>query len=193
MAALLWKPVYIELSRPQGDGDGSGRAGDTVLVDGRPLPRPSEGAPIPAARQGFYSTTPDGRITEVWTSPTEHEIVFRSERDQRRFVELRERVGSLAAELPPYAGHAELTRWLSRSSKAYPRAALWLLVGAIAVPLRRPRRAGASIALAASGGIVILVSALSTYAIAEIAAPVVPAFVVLAAAGLVGERARASD
>jgi hypothetical protein len=188
VGALLWKPVYVELPPAEQSWDADSRVDDTVVVDGRVLPRPSEGAPIPAAHQGFYSTTPDGWITEVWTSPTDHEVVFERERDQERFVELRQRVDGLRAKLPPYEGHPALALWLSRSSRAYPRAALWLVAGALAVAIRRPGRSGLALAIAAAAGVVVLTSALSTYAIAEIAAPVVPAFVVLAAAGLVGER-----
>ena len=51
------------------------------------LPVPSDGEVIPAARQGFFSTTPDGRIRERWTSPVDHALVFATQEMQRRYDE----------------------------------------------------------------------------------------------------------
>ena len=50
--------------------------GTRVPIADHQLPVPGEGEPIPSARQSSYITTPDQRIREVWTSPTEHHIVF---------------------------------------------------------------------------------------------------------------------
>src|SRR5262249_35019787 len=89
----LWHPLYVALPNSPRTSVGSGpasassgaSAGDTVVVRGRSLPRPSGGDMIPAAHQGFYSTTPDGHIREVWTSPTAHTVVFSTKAGQRRF------------------------------------------------------------------------------------------------------------
>jgi CHASE2 domain-containing sensor protein len=65
---------------------------------------------------------------------------------------------------------------------------LWLLVGLVAVAIRRPRGSLVALALAAAALLVLLLDAAAVYAVAEFAVPVVPAFVVLAAVGLVGRR-----
>ncbi len=186
MWSELWKPLHVALSeRDAADDAPSEEAPQTERAQ---LPQPTDGDVIPAARQGFYSTTPDGSITEVWTSPTEHEVVFVDPAGRARFDEINERMSELADRIPPYAGSATLTLWLSRSSKLWPRPVLWLGVGVVALAVRRPRRLALAVALAAAGLAVVGVSALGTYAIVEIAVPVVPAFVVFAAAGLVGGR-----
>ena len=40
---------------------------------------------IPAAREGFYDTTPHNTIRNVWTSPIDHHRVFSSPADAQRF------------------------------------------------------------------------------------------------------------
>ena len=72
------------------------------------------------------------------------------------------------------------------------RPVLFLLVGFIAIIWRRPEHAFLALALAAAGLLVVLFNAVTIYPIIEFAVPVVPAFVVLAAAGLFGERDRPS-
>lgn len=185
----LWHPLYVAL--PGGSSSGGGgaaSAGDTVSVAGRTLPRPSGGDMIPAAHSGFYSTTPDGHIREVWTSPTAHTVVFSTPAGQRRYEEIGAEVERLGARVPPYAGSSWLTRQLSRSSKLYPPGLLWIGVGLAALAVRRPRRAGVALALAAGGLLVVVAQSLGVYPVIEFGVPVLPAFVVLGLAGLVGER-----
>ena len=76
----------------------------------------------------------------------------------------------------------------SRSSRLWPPAIAWLAIGVVAVLLRRPRRALDVVAAAIAGALVLLANGLSVYAAAELAMPVIPAFVALAAVGLLGER-----
>ncbi|MDQ3121557.1 MAG: glycosyltransferase family 39 protein, partial [Actinomycetota bacterium] len=66
---VVW-PLYVPLT------DTGAAPSTRAPVANRQLPVPGEGEPIPAARQSGYITTPDGRIREVWTSPTEHQVVF---------------------------------------------------------------------------------------------------------------------
>lgn len=182
VARLLWQPFFYELhpaatppqSRPQ-------RAGSAP-------PGRDEGELIPAANQGFYYTTPDGRVTEVWRSDGTHEPVFRTAADRERYATLQRDIATVGERLPPYAGNATLTKQVSRASKVWPRAALWLLVGLAAVLVRRPRGSFVALVLVAAALLVILLDAAAIYAVAEFAVPVVPAFVVLAAVGLLGAR-----
>jgi hypothetical protein len=152
------------------------------------LPPPSEGEQIPAAHQGFFSTTPDGSITEVWTSATDHGVVFADPRDQRRFGEVDAAANRLDALVPPYPGSRWLTLQFSRSSKLFPPPLLWLVVGLVAWIWRRPAHPALAGCLALGALLVVAFQALAVYSIIEFAVPVAPALVVFGAAGLLGER-----
>ena len=179
----LWWPVYWPLDRPS---ETSAEDGSTTVVAGKEVPALTRGDPIPAPRMGLYSTTPDGSIREVWTSPTAHRIVLADPGDQRRFDELTRDVEALKAKLPAYDTSYTAKLYVNRASRWYPRPALWLAVGLIGLLMRRPRNAGLALALAAAGLLVITFTALGIYEVFEFVAPVVPAFILVGAAGLVG-------
>src|SRR5439155_7347196 len=84
-------------SAPQ---QGPGVTPETIVVNGRRLPKPSEGEPIPAAHQGDYVSTPDGHIREIWRSAIDHGIVFPDARDQRRYVYIERHAGELGTRFP---------------------------------------------------------------------------------------------
>jgi hypothetical protein len=149
---------------------------------------PTEGEPIPSAREAPYISTPDGRIREVWTSATEHRIVFRDPSDAARAAALDSRVEDLLAGLPDRDRHEGLARWLNHASRWYPRPILWLLVGIVAFAVRRPRGLLLAAAPTAAALLLLLATSLAVYAVAEYSAPVAPAFVVFAMAGLFGRR-----
>src|SRR5262249_58514426 len=118
----LWHPLFVALPTHEtasGSSSGAG-GGDTIVVDGKTLPRPSGGDMIPAAHQGFYSTTPHGTIREVWTSPTAHTVVLSTPAAQRRFDAVDRDVGRLSRRLPAYAGSTWLHRQLRRSPMLLP-------------------------------------------------------------------------
>jgi Dolichyl-phosphate-mannose-protein mannosyltransferase len=180
---LLW-PLYVDV----GDG-GAARASATtrtLAASVQELPTPSEGEPIPAARQSAHITTPHGRIREVWTSPTEHQVVFVDPADAARAAQIDRRIDELAAGFPDRAGRPEIADWLNRASRWYPRPFMWLLVGLLAVALRRPARMLVPLTLAGAALLVLLGTALAVYAVAEYTVPVAPAFVLLATAGVLG-------
>ena len=145
-----------------------------------------EGEPIPSSREAPYISTPDGRIREVWTSPTEHGLVFRDPADAARADALDREVDDLLGGLPTRAGRAWLVERLNDLSRLYPRPFMWLLVGLVAVLWRRPRGFLIPVALAAAAVLVLLSTSLAVYAVAEYAVPVVPAFVLLATVGVLG-------
>jgi len=153
---------------------------------GGSLPPPSEGQPIPSARTAPYLSTPDSRIREVWTSPTEHHIVFADPTDAVRAAALDRRVDELLAALPDRAARPGIVRWLESASRWYPRPVLWLAVGLVALGWRRPRRAEIPLVLAGAALVILVSTALAVYAVAEYSVPVVPAFVLLATVGLLG-------
>jgi hypothetical protein len=180
VARELWTAsVYLQPTAGEGAPAGADLSG---------LPVPSEGALIPAARMGLYSTTPDGSIREVWTSPTEHRVVFADPQDQERFQEVAETIDHLSAGLPTYEPPDAARRAFNLLSRAYPRAFLWLWLGLLGLIFRRPRHVVAAAAPAVAGLLVIGFTALGIPAVIEFASPVYPAFVLFAAAGLVGTR-----
>ncbi len=175
---LIW-PIYP----PAGDSE-SALAGIPVSLAA--LPPPTEGQPIPSARMAPYLSTPDGRIREVWTSPTEHHIVFDDPADAARAVALDVRVDELLAALPDRDVRPGLARWLERASRWYPRPVVWLVVGLVALAWRRPRRSAIPLTLAGAALLVLVATALAVYAVAEYSVPVAPAFVLLATVGGLG-------
>jgi hypothetical protein len=63
---------------------------------------------------------------------------------------------------------------------------MWLLVGVAAIVWRPPRGIAVPLVLAASALAVMLATSLAVYAVAEYSVPLVPAFVLLATAGVLG-------
>jgi len=186
----LWKPEYYipGTASTEGSGTGSGSATqDTVVSNGRVLPKPTGNELIPAAHTGLSSATPDGSIKEIWTSPVDHYVSFRDPSQRRRYIRMNAEVGRLSRRLPPYSANQTLVLWFNRASRWFPRALLWLLLGALAVVRRRPARMWIALALCAVGLVLVAAAGLG---VAEYALPVVPGFVVLSAVGLFGDRRR---
>src|SRR5262249_8728630 len=157
-----------------------------IVVNGRRLPKPSEGQPIPASAIGPQLWTPGGTAQEVWKSPTEHSFVFSSPQDERRFDKLGRDVGRLAARLPPRDDAQSVVHRLNQASHPFPPLIAWLVIAIVGLALPRPRHAITALARCLAGLVVITASALVVPAVPEYAAPVSPAFVMLAAAGLFG-------
>jgi len=173
---------------PSGD-DGSGAPQrEFVTIRGRKLPKPTEGQPIPSSHYSGHVQSPDGDITEVWTSATEHRVVFSDPRDQIRHEELNRQADDLGAMLPGRGGHASLVGWLDRASRWYPRPIAWLVVALVAIAVRRPRRVTAPLAIAVAALLVVVTTALVVDAAAEYVVPLAPAFVLLAAVALFGPK-----
>ena len=109
---LLHQPVFRVLYSSGGARQPSGAAAapetpDTIVVGGRRLPRPTEGQRIPAPHEGG-PTSPDGSIYTVWTSPTEHHLVFMHPGDEERYIALHQRMDELGANMPDRAGNAHI-------------------------------------------------------------------------------------
>jgi hypothetical protein len=160
---LWWRRVYA----PEATSDAAaGPEPPSVVVNGMELPRPSEGEPIPTSR-AQPPLLDNG------------ELQARLERDWLALGEqLRYRDGT------------ELAHRLNQASKAFPPIVVWLVVGLVALALRRPRGALVPLTLSVAGLLVIVATAFVTLAVAEYAVPVSPAFILLAAVGLVGAHPR---
>jgi hypothetical protein len=192
---LLRLPVY----RPLGGGGGGGsrevsastqapgQTADTIVVNGRELPRPSEGERIPAPHEGG-PTSPDRSIYTVWTSATERHLVFVHPGDEERYAELHRRIEELASNLPDREGEQSLARRINQLSRVFPPPLLWIAAALVALVIRRPANVVALSAPAIAAVVVIVMSALAIAAVPHYAVPGAPAFALLVAGALLGPR-----
>jgi hypothetical protein len=180
---LLW-PLYAPV---EANGAAASGTPPTSKRTEQAVARPTaDDELIPSSREAPYISTPDGRIREVWTSPTDHSLVFRDQADRLGAESLDREVSELLAGLPQRDQRSRLVELLNDLSRLYPRPFMWLLVGVAAALWRRPRGIVVPLVLAASALVVLLATSLAVYAVAEYSVPVVPAFVLLATAGVLG-------
>jgi len=195
---LLTKSVYRPLDSASGSaddgggsdggsGDGGGGGGETIVVNGKVLPKPSEGEAIPGAREGG-PTTPDNSIRTVWTSPYEHHLVFDRPEDKVRYDQLHADVERIAGGLPDRSGNRSLALALNRASRWYPPPLLWLLIGVVALVWRRPAKILALSTPAVAALVVVVMVALGAPAITHFSVPVLPAFALLMGGALFGAK-----
>lgn len=185
---LLW-PVYAPVedeAEPSTPSMPTTRSARTEASTSSPAPTGDD--LIPSSREAPYISTPDGRIREVWTSPDDHAFVFRDAADRTGAAALDREVAGLLDGLPDRTQRPGLVRLVNDLSRIYPRPFMWLLVGLAAAIWRRPRGIAVPTVLAGSALLVLLSTSLAVYAVAEYAVPVVPAFVLLATAGVFGRR-----
>lgn len=161
---------------------------DTIVVNGRQLPRPSEGERIPAPHEGG-PTTPGGSIYTVWTSPSEHHLVFRHPGDRARYEALHRRMAALQAGLPDRQGNATITLRINQLSRWFLPPVLWIALGLVALVVRRPANVLPLVAPSLAAFIVIALNALAIAGVPHYAVAVAPAFVLLGASALFGPRA----
>lgn len=183
VARDLWRLVLWPVYEPVDE--------ETATVPDRPGQRLEQATappdePIPSSREAPYISTPDGRIREVWSSPDDHGFVFRDPADRARARALDREVGELLGGLPERTQRASLVELVNELSRLYPRPFMWLALGLGVVLWRRPRGTAVLLALTGASLLVLLSTSLAVYAVAEYAVPVVPAFVLLATAGVLG-------
>jgi hypothetical protein len=159
----------------------------TVERQGRRLPAPTEGEPIPGG-QVVWISRPDNAIRQVWTSPTQYHFAFRTPQQRREFDAILNRAGSLTGNLSDRKGSSELSLRLDQLSRWFPRSFIWIVVGAIALVLRRPRGKAALLTLPLAALFVIVFNALGLFADPRFALPVAPAFVFFGSCALLGRR-----
>jgi hypothetical protein len=164
----------------------------TVVVDGTELPEPTEGEPIPSEHQSAQLSTPDGSIREVWTSPTEHHVVFDDPTKAARLAANDGQVAELYAAFPDHWWSPWLGLQMDRSSKLFPPPWLWLFVGTLAVAWRRPQHWWATLAPVLGGLVMLVATVMAVWAEPAYAVPVVPAFILFAVVGLLGDRSEPS-
>ena len=179
MSGMLRVPIY----RAVDQGGGGQAPPATVVIGGKRLPAPTEGEPIPAAHEGGV-TTPDGSIYTVWTSPSEHHLVFVHPGAKQRYDALHRRMDELVANLPDRRGSPAVVRRVNDASRWFPPPVLWLALAIVVFAWRRPNRALALAAPCVAALLVILLTALGLPTESHYSVPVAPAFVFGAFAGL---------
>jgi hypothetical protein len=183
ISGMLRVPLYRDIAS---SGNVAAKP-ETVDIGGETLPVPSEGEPIPAAHEGGV-TTPDGSIYTVWTSPTEHHLVFVHAGAEQRYDALHRRMDELALNLPDRRGRPGVERRLNDASRWFPPPIAWLLLAVVVFAWRRPRRMLAIGIPSAAALLVILLTALGLPAESHYSVPVAPAFIFSAFAGLLVRR-----
>jgi hypothetical protein len=188
---LLWTsrvygPETAVSTAPPAGGQDLG----VIEVGDRDLPRPSEGEPIPASRVGPSIRTLGGQVRQVWLSPTDSRLVFDDARDARRYERFQRDTDRLTGRIPTRDAMEGLVHRLNQASHRFPPPFFWLAVGVVGLSFRRPQGALAALAPSLAGLVVIAVTGAVTLAVGEYAAPVTPAFVMLAAVGAVGANPR---
>lgn len=153
----------------------------------RGLPSPGEGEPIPAG-QTVWISRPDNSIRQVWTSPTEYRFVFDKQGQRRRFEGIVRRRDELFGAFPNRDGNAQLALRLSQLSRWYPRPAHWIVLGLVALAIRRPRGWRLLLTLPLAGMLVVVLNALGLFTDLHFVLPVAPAFVLLGVGALLGRR-----
>ena len=191
VAHTIWRQLSKAYFRTPTRSAAASSSQPTVVHNGRRLPAPTEGEPIPGG-QNVWISRPDNDIRQVWTSPTQYHFVFRTAKEHRRFDEIGRELDSLFGHLPDRAGNAQLSHRLDQLSRWFPRSILWIALGLIALVLRRPRGTRTLIALALAALFVIVFNAFGLFADPRFALPVAPAFVFLGACALLGARTRNS-
>jgi hypothetical protein len=163
---------------------------ETIVVNAKTLPRPTEGEPIPSG-QVVWISRPDQSIRQVWTSPTTWHFEFGNPADRPRFEQIRRDTNALFDHLPDRHGNARLGLRLNQLSRWFPRPFMWIVLGLVAIALRRPRGASALLALALAAVLVVFLNALGLFADLHFVLPVAPAFVLLGLGGLLAARGEA--
>ena len=193
VAGTVWEELskahFRVVSEPSNDGNAANAPTATVVVHGKRLPAPTEGQPIPGG-QVVWISRPDNSIRQVWTSPTEWHFEFARPSERPRFERVERRTQELFAALPDRHGNARLALRLNQLSRWYPRPWMWVLLGLIAIAVRRPRGWPILVTLSLAAFAAVLLNAFGLFADLHFVLPVAPAFVLLGLAGLVGGRAQ---
>jgi hypothetical protein len=191
-ASGVSKTVWLQLSEsyfrpPPTPRQSTEQPAARIVVQGRELPAPTEGEPIPAG-QSVWISRPDNCIRDVWTSATKHHFTFCKEGMKPRFERILRRLDGLFAALPSRTGNVQLALRLNQASRWYPRLIFWIALGLIALVVRRPHGAPALVAIALAALAVIVLNALGLFADPRFALPVAPAFVLFGSWALLGRR-----
>jgi hypothetical protein len=198
IAGELWEEVSQPLfagrvAQPEVSAPATRSTPTTVVAHGHDLPAPTEGEVVPSEYQSAQLSTPDRSIREVWTSPTEHHVVFDDPSKEARWEANNVRVAELFRAFPDHWWSPWLGLQMDRSSKLYPPLWLWILAGVVGAAWRRPRHWWATVVPVVGAILMLLATVMAVWAEPAYAVPVAPAFILFAAVGLLGERSARSE
>ncbi len=183
----IWQQLSKSYFRTPPGNPAAPKARADVEVKGKELPAPTEGEPIPSG-QSVWISRPDNCIREVWSSATEHHFTFCKPGYRRRFDDIGRELGDLFGALPDRRGNQQLALRLNQASRWFPRSILWILLGIVALAIRRPRGVRTLVAIALTAFVVIALNALGLFADPRFALPIAPAFVFFGSCALLGRR-----
>jgi hypothetical protein len=186
----VYRDVYVELRlknptpAPQRPSGAASEKPEYVTVDGRRLPKPSEGELIPRSAFWWLFSTPDGRL---WIEDTiAGNVHFRERRDEEHARRLDRDTARLVSMLPARNGSAEAAAILERLSRWYPAMLFWIVAGIAGFAARRGRDLRIPGFLTCLALAVVVATALSQTATAEYRLPFDPIFVLFGVAGVLG-------
>jgi len=185
----LSAPAYRAAAPVAGSTGGGPSQPATMVVNGRRLPVPSEGQPIPPGQTQWISR-PDQSIRDVWTGPTEHHFVFLVPGQRAQFARIVAEQARLGRSFPRRTGNHELGVRLNQLSHRYPPPVFWLVVGAVALLIRRPTGGRVLVGLALAALVVVVFNGMGLLADRQFMLPVAPAFVLFGVGAVLGGRNR---
>ena len=162
----------------------------TLVADGVTLPNPQATVLVVGVPYGFVWCASDSIDSCTAANPAE---IWSDPEAQERYREIVAQVRDWDAELPSREGVDAVTEVLNRITPRYPTPPLWLVAGAIALVLRRPRGWPTILLLWTAAFLVLGIHAASQGVAPEFALPVYPAFIVGALCALAGERGSPAD
>jgi len=155
-----------------------------VTVEGRRLPKPTEGDLIPRSALWWLLSTPDGRI---WTEDTVvGEVRFRVRADEEHARHVERETQRLAAKLPSRNGSPAAAEFFARVSRWYPSMLFWIVGGLAGFAARRGRDLRLPAFLLCLALAAVVATALSQPATAQYRLPFDPIFVLFGIAGVLG-------
>jgi hypothetical protein len=158
-----------------------------IVVAGRSLAAPTEGQPVPASNLDWIFSTPDGRIRTDWSSLERPVLRFRDPSDQVRYERFQADLERLVGELRAREGSDRLADALNALAKIYPPMAVWLMLGVVALAVRRRGNALLLGSLATLGLVVVTFSALGQPAVLQYRMPLDPLFILFGVVAVFGE------
>jgi hypothetical protein len=164
-------------------------SGDRIVVGGRSLLDPPYGQLILRPRIVLPPASSTRRsYVYDWSSLDAPRLRFTDPGLERRYVERQQQLAEVDASLPARKGNAWLAAQLNRAMHHSPRPLTLLVVGLVALVVRRPARSSYLVCVALCGLAIVAIHALSMPAFLEYSLPASPLFVLFAAGALLGRR-----
>jgi hypothetical protein len=152
-------------------------------------PAPQSDPNDPGGILWWLASTPDGHIRAGGPDG----LVFTNPGGQAHYRWLTAAVDGMQSHLPDRNGSKSAASFLNRVNRYLPRIWMWLLLGVLALALRRPSRMLLPVALAALGLVVVVGTMIGMPAALAYRLPVDPLFVLFACAALTAPRRRRAE